>query len=110
MVVEWDSLKMSMEALACDYLKHFTLLRDELRLSWINRPLGIYQSFFFGDAPTVPQPPFEHTTRQSQGDFVLMDLRGNLFIDAGIVISQADWSLDFHLLVMNFMKGHAPGA
>jgi hypothetical protein len=105
---EWDTLELIMESLARDYPEHFMLLRDGPRWAWINRPLGIRQTFIFGDAATLPRPPFEYITRQTQGDFVIMDQReNNLFADAGMVTSQADWSLSFDL-GMNFMEWHAP--
>lgn len=105
---EWDTLELMMTALARDYPQHFTLLCNGDRWTWGNRPLGIRQSFVFGDASTLPHPPFEYITRQGQGDFVIMDQReGNLFADAGMVTSQADWSLSFDL-GMNFMEWHAP--
>jgi hypothetical protein len=57
---------------------------------------------------TLPRQPFEYITRQTQGDFVIMDQRdNNLFADAGMVTSQADWSLSFDL-GMSFMEWHAP--
>jgi hypothetical protein len=50
----------------------------------------------------------EYIGRQCQGDFCLLDQReGNLWMDAGIVTTQADWSLDFDL-GMNFMQWHGP--
>ena len=50
----------------------------------------------------------EYITRQSQGDFCILDQRdGNLWMDAGIVTTQADWSLDFDI-GMNFFEWHAP--
>ena len=105
---EWDTLELIMTSLARDYPEHFMLLRDGSRWTWINRPLSIRQSFIFGDAATLPYGPFEYITRQTQGDFVIMDQReNNLFADAGMVTSQADWSLSFDL-GMSFMEWHAP--
>jgi hypothetical protein len=50
----------------------------------------------------------EYITRQSQGDFCILDQRdGNLWMDAGMVTTQADWSLDFDI-GMNFMEWHGP--
>ena len=50
----------------------------------------------------------EYITRQSQGDFCILDQRdGNLWMDAGMVTTQADWSLDFDI-GMNFFEWHAP--
>jgi hypothetical protein len=50
----------------------------------------------------------EYITRQCQGDFAVLDQReNNLWMDAGIATSQADWSLDFDI-GMNFMEWHGP--
>jgi hypothetical protein len=52
--------------------------------------------------------PLEYITRQAQGDFVIVDQRdNNLWCDAGMVTTQADWSLDFDI-GMNFMEWHGP--
>jgi hypothetical protein len=52
--------------------------------------------------------PLEFITRQAQGDFCVVDQRdGNLWMDAGMVTTQADWSLDFDV-GMNFMEWHGP--
>ena len=90
------------------YPEHFALERDGDRWHWINRPLGIDDTFTFGDASTLPYGPMEYITRQSQGDFCIVDQRdGNLWMDAGMVTTQADWSLDFDV-GMNFMEWHGP--
>jgi dimethylamine monooxygenase subunit A len=105
---EWDLLELLMTCMACDYPEHFSLTRKADRWRWINRPLDIDQSFTFGDSTTLPQPPMEYVTRQCQGDFCLIDQRnGNLWMDAGMVTTQADWSLDFDI-GMNFMEWHGP--
>ena len=50
----------------------------------------------------------EYITRQAQGDFCIVDQRdNNLWMDAGMVTTQADWSLDFDI-GMNFMEWHGP--
>ncbi|GAB0117859.1 heme-dependent oxidative N-demethylase family protein [Acidisoma sp. 7E03] len=104
----WDLLELLMEQMAEGYPEHFTLHREGDRWHWINRPLGIEDRFTFGDAATLPYGPMEYITRQSQGDFALLDQRDdNLWMDAGIVTTQADWSLDFDI-GMNFMEWHAP--
>ena len=91
-----------------DYPDLFTLHRDGNRWHWINRPLGIEQRFTFLDPTTLPCGPMEYITRQTQGDFALLHERdGNLWMDAGMVTSQADWSLDFDI-GMNFFEWHAP--
>lgn len=105
---EWDTLELLMTSLAQDYPAHFSLERDGARWTWTNRPLGLKQSFVFGDAATLPYGPFEYITRQAQGDFVIMDQRDNsLYADSGMVTSQADWSLSFDI-GMSFMEWHAP--
>ena len=108
MSAQWDCLELIMESLARDYPAYFSLAKSGNRWRWINRPLNIDQSFIFGDAGTLPRPPLEFITRQAQGDFVLMDQReGDLWIEAGMVTTQADWSLDFDL-GMTFKEWHGP--
>ncbi|EUC15397.1 heme-dependent oxidative N-demethylase family protein [Paraburkholderia hospita] len=105
---QWDTLELIMESLAEDYPGHFLLERNGDQWKWTNRPLGLEQSFTFGDDSTLPCAPFEYITRQAQGDFVLIDQRDdNLFMDGGMVTTQADWSLDFDL-GMNFVEWHGP--
>ena len=105
---EWDLVELLMTSMHEAYPEHFTLARDGDRWRWTNRPLGVDQAFVFGDASSLPLPPMEYITRQCQGDFCLLDQRGgNLWMDAGMVTTQADWSLDFDL-GMNFMEWHAP--
>ncbi|GLS18347.1 hypothetical protein GCM10007874_13640 [Labrys miyagiensis] len=104
----WDLLELLMECKSTSYPEHFSLTRDGDKWHWINRPLGIDDKFTFGDVSTLPYGPMEYITRQSQGDFCLLDQRdGNLWMDAGIVTTQADWSLDFDI-GMNFMEWHGP--
>jgi hypothetical protein len=104
----WDLLELLMVSKATSYPEHFELTRDGDKWHWINRPLGIDDRFTFGDIATLPYGPMEYITRQSQGDFCLLDQRdGNLWMDAGIVTTQADWSLDFDI-GMNFMEWHGP--
>lgn len=105
---EWDALEFVMESFARDYPQHFELKRDGSQWEWVNRPLGLRQSFTFGNAATLPYGPFEYITRQMQGDILLLDQRdGNLFADAGMVTAQADWSLAFDV-GMSFHQWHGP--
>jgi dimethylamine monooxygenase subunit A len=84
------------------------LTRNGDNWHWINRPMGIDQKFIFGDVSTLPYRPMEYISRQCQGDFNLLDQRdADLWMDAGIVTSQADWSLDFDV-GMSFKEWHAP--
>lgn len=104
----WDLLELIMEAKAREYPDLFELHRDGNRWTWTNRPLRIEQSFVFLDDTTLPCGPMEYITRQTQGDFALLDQREeNLWMDAGMVTTQADWSLDFDI-GMNFYEWHAP--
>ena len=75
----WDLLELLMSEQAKGYPEHFTLTRNGDQWRWINRPLGIDDSFTFGDVSTLPYGPMEYITRQSQGDFCILDQRdGNL--------------------------------
>ena len=108
MQAQWDTLELIMESLARDYPDHFQLERDGRRWTWRNRPLGIEDRFTFGLRDTLPFEPFEYITRQAQGDFTLQDQRdGNLYMDGGMVTTQADWSLEFDL-GMTFHEWHGP--
>lgn len=105
---EWDLLEFLMQSLARDYPAHFSLTINGNNWHWVNRPLNIDQRFVFGDATTLPYQPMEYITRQVQGDFCLVDQRENhLWMDAGMVTTQADWSLDFDI-GMNFIEWHGP--
>ena len=108
MAAQWDTLELLMENQAASYPDLFTLEKNGDQWHWINRPLGIDQTFTFGDASTLPMEPLEYITRQAQGDFVIVDQRDNqLWCDAGMVTTQADWSLDFDI-GMNFHEWHGP--
>jgi hypothetical protein len=105
---QWDLLELIMTSLARDYPDHFQLSRNRDRWKWTNGPLGIEDDFTFGDVATLPYGPLEYITRQTQGDWCLLDQRdGSLWLDAGMVTTQADWSLNFNL-GMNFTEWHGP--
>ncbi|APH60158.1 putative cytosolic protein [Granulibacter bethesdensis] len=107
-IAEWDTLELLMDSLSTDYPQWFSLTKAADKWCWVNRLLTIEQNFIFGDASTLPLPPFEYITRQVQGDFTLQDQRdNNLFIEGGMVTSQADWSLNFDK-GMSFHEWHAP--
>ena len=104
----WDLLELIMENFARDYPQGFSLTNDGNRWHWINRPLQIEQSFTFMDILTLPYGPMEYITRQAQGDWTLQDQRDDdLWLEAGMVTTQADWSLDFDI-GMRFHEWHAP--
>ena len=105
---EWDTVELIMETYAEEFPQLFSLHRDGDDWTWVNRPLGLSQKFKFGDRSTLPCGPLEYIARQAQGDFTLQDQRDqNLFMDAGMVTSQADWSLEFDL-GMKFHEWHGP--
>ncbi|MDB4851896.1 DUF3445 domain-containing protein [Alphaproteobacteria bacterium] len=104
----WDLLELIMVSKSEDYPDLFQLYRDGDKWRWVNKPLGIDDSFTFLDETTLPHGPMEYITRQTQGDFCVLDQRNdNLWMDAGMVTTQADWSLDFDI-GMNFFEWHAP--
>lgn len=104
----WDLLELIMESKARDYPDMFELHKTGNKWRWINKPLGIDDTFTFLDETTLPYGPMEYITRQAQGDFTLQDQReDNLWIEAGMVTTQADWSLDFDI-GMSFHEWHAP--
>jgi hypothetical protein len=108
MSAQWDCLELIMESLSRDYPEHFSLSRRGNQWHWINRPLQIEQHFIFGDAATLPRQPLDYVARQAQGDFVVMDQRdGDLWTEAGMVTTAADWSLDFDM-GMTFKEWHGP--
>ena len=104
----WDLLELIMVSKSEDYPDLFQLNRDDNNWHWINKPMGIDQKFTFLDEATLPYGPMEYITRQTQGDFAVLDQRDdNLWMDAGMITTQADWSLDFDI-GMNFFEWHAP--
>jgi len=108
LAAQWDCLELIMESLARDYPQHFALTRQGKHWHWLNRPLALEQRFVFGDTSTLPHPPLEFITRQAPGDWVVMDQRdGDLWTEAGMVTTPADWSLDFDV-GMTFKEWHGP--
>jgi dimethylamine monooxygenase subunit A len=108
MDAQWDFLELTMESLAQDYPQFFSLQKDGAVWTWENKPLGIKDSFTFGDKSTLAREPFDYMSRQVQGDFVLLDQRDDtLYADAGFVTSQADWSLAFDV-GMSWREWHGP--
>lgn len=105
---QWDVLELIMTSLARDYPDHFRLERRGSRWHWVNRPFEIEDTFTFGDPATLPHEPLEYITRQAQGDWCVLDQRdGTLWLEAGMVTTQADWSLNFDL-GMSFNEWHGP--
>lgn len=108
MDAQWDTLELIMDSMSSDYPDQFTLTKDGDNWTWVNKPLGITNQFVFGDATTLPMEPLEYIGRQVQGDWVVLDQRdNNLFADAAIVTSQADWSLAIDV-GMSYQEWHGP--
>ena len=105
---QWDCLELIMESFARDYPAHFSLTKDGNHWHWINRPLQVDQRFTFGEMDTLPREPLDYIGRQTQGDLVIMDQRDDdYWLEAGVVTTQADWSLDFDV-GMTFKEWHGP--
>jgi len=108
MDAQWDMVELIMDSLSEGYPDQFQLTKEGDNWHWVNKPLNISQSFTFGDVGTLPQEPFEYISRQVQGDWVLLDQRDeDLFADAGMITSQADWSMAFDA-GMSFKEWHGP--
>lgn len=106
--VGWDLLELIMVCKSQDYPDLLELHRDSNQWRWVNKPLVIDDTFTFLDEATLPYGPMEYITRQTQGDCAVLDQReGNLWMDAGMITTQADWSLDFDIGT-NFFEWHAP--
>lgn len=108
MSAQWDVLELLMDSMSRDYPGQFSLSKHGNRWTWHNKLLGIKDEFTFGDPSTLPREPLDYITRQAQGDFVVMDQRdGDLYLEAGMVTTPADWSMDFDL-GMTFKEWHGP--
>ena len=58
--------------------------------------------------PRCPAARWNTSPVKAQGDYAVLDQRDDmLWMDAGMVTTQADWSLDFDI-GMNFFEWHAP--
>ena len=97
-----------MEQQAPGYPEHFTLTATATAGAGSTGRSASTTRFTFGDASTLPYEPMEYITRQARAISASLDQRdGNLWMDAGMVTTQADWSLDFDI-GMNFMEWHGP--
>jgi hypothetical protein len=105
---QWDFLELMMEAYSRDYPELFQLERDGQKWTWTNVPLGIKDTFRFGDAGSLPYEPLEYFGRQGQGEWILLEERDkNLIWIGGLTTSRAGYSLQFNL-GMNFTEFHGP--
>jgi hypothetical protein len=89
----WDLLELLMTLKARDYPEHFSLEQDGDSWRWVNRPLGIDETFTFGDTATLPHWLWADGVHYAAepGDFCILDQRDdNLWMDAGIATTQAD--------------------
>lgn len=104
----WDALELVMTSLARDFPDDFALERSGRHWRWRNRLLGIDRRFVFGEAGSLPMGPLEYIARQAQGDFLLLDQRGDmLFLDGGVLTAAQGWSLGFNL-GMSWREIHGP--
>jgi hypothetical protein len=105
----WDAVLYvltQLERARPDYFRLEDLGEDRFR--WTNRPLGLQQSFRYGDDSTLPTDPLRWLAPQVQDDLVLLDQReGALWADAGVVTAAADWSMKFDV-GMSFLEVHGP--
>lgn len=105
---QWEFMELIMESYARDFPELFSLERDGSKWTWINRPLGIKDTFTFGDTRTLDCEPLKYIGMQSQGDWILLEERdSNLFWVAGLTTSRAGYSLKFNM-GMNFTEYHGP--
>jgi hypothetical protein len=108
MQAQWDLLELIMMSYARDYPEHFSLEKNSARWRWKNGPLGLSDTFTFGDPKTLPYEPLEYIGRQAQGEWVLLEERDNtLFWGAGMATERADYSLRFNL-GMSWQEFHGP--
>lgn len=105
---EWEWFFHTAQKLSKDYPNYFELhMRGNEKGVWRNHLMGIEQHFAVG-SDLLPEGPMAFLGRQIQGDFVLLDQRGDhLYLDAGIVTGPSDWSLAFDI-GMDFMQWHKP--
>lgn len=107
-LAQWDTLELMMESFAKDYPQYFSLEKNGNIWTWENKPLGIKDTFEFGQWGSLPFEPAEYIWRQAQGDFTILDQRDNdLWADVGMTTSAADWSLRFDV-GMRFSEWHGP--
>ena len=108
MSAQWDCLELIMESLARDYPR---TSRSRGRATAGTGSTGRWRSTSASRSAmpaSLPRQPLDYITRQAQGDFVVMDQReGDLWAEAGMVTTQADWSLDFDV-GMTFKEWHGP--
>jgi hypothetical protein len=108
MQAQWDVLELIMESYARDFPQAFELRKQGSRWTWVNRLLGLEDSFTFGDPASLPMEPFEYISRQAQGDWVLLEERDQtLYIGAGMTTERADYSIRFDL-GMSWHEFHGP--
>ena len=108
MQAQWDVLELIMESYARDFPQAFELRKQGARWTWVNRLLGLEDSFTFGDPASLPMEPFEYISRQAQGDWVLLEERDQtLYIGAGMTTERADYSIRFDL-GMSWHEFHGP--
>lgn len=80
------------------YPPWFALTTDRDRRHSVNTPPGIDRKITSPDTSALPMRLMECITRQAWGDFTLQDQCDDaLWIGAGMMTMQADWSLDLDI-------------
>ena len=105
----WDVLELIMETKARDYPHWFSLTKDGNRWHWVNRPLGIEQSFTFLDEVDAALSVHSSTScgRRKATGRCRTNATGRSGWMRALPPVQADWSVDFDV-GMNFHEWHAP--
>ncbi|KJF24424.1 MULTISPECIES: DUF3445 domain-containing protein [unclassified Rhodococcus (in: high G+C Gram-positive bacteria)] len=104
----WDVMLFLMRQLAASYPASMLLEGKGNHYRWTNRLLGIEQSFTLGDLFTLPEDPLTFIGCQVPDDILLLTERDDqLWFDAALVTSSADWSVKFDI-GMSFDEIHVP--
>ena len=94
----WDMLLHLMRSLAGSYPEHMHLEQRGDTYRWRNDVLGVEQEFVLGDDSTLPEHPLRYIGCQVPDDLLLVTERaGQLWFDAALVTSSADWSVKFDI-------------
>ncbi|HEU0103851.1 MAG TPA: DUF3445 domain-containing protein [Mycobacteriales bacterium] len=107
----WDMLMHLMTSMAGSYPEHMHLSRQGRGYLWRNDLLGLEQAFVLGDASTLPEHPLQYIGCQVPDDLLLVTERaGQLWFDAALVTSSADWSVKFDIgMSMDEIHRPVPG-
>ena len=107
----WDMLIHLMRSMAGSYPEHMQLQQRGSRYLWRNDLLGLEQAFVLGDDETLPEHPLQYIGCQVPDDLLMVTERsGQLWFDAALVTSSADWSVKFDIgMSMDEIHRPVPG-